>query len=239
MTSDSHFAGPTTIGDRVAELMAAAGLSQTDLATKTGIDRSEINRIVRNRRPPRWVELPFLAPVLNTTVEDLLRGVELTPEYRRNLEKMQEGAMRLLKAEAERDEERQKAARLRESLQEAGMMIDHERTAFAEERQRLVGDAARERQRFGAECAERLARAERDRASVEVLLGAARLDAFQKGARAAELEGTVAALREEVQTLQTRLADENSAKVFGAVLSGIAGMASGAFIQKLNQSEEE
>lgn len=147
--------------------------------------------------------------------------------------------MRLLKAEGERDEERRKTERLRESLQEAGMMIDRERLAFAEERHKLLGDAARERQRYAAECAERLSRAERDRAEVEAQLGVARLDALQKSGRIAELEGTVTALREEVQTLQMRLADENSAKVLTGVLSGIAGMASGAFIQKLNQSNEE
>lgn len=118
-------------------------------------------------------------------------------------------------------------------------MIDRERLAFAEERHKLLGDAARERQRYAAECAERLSRAERDRAEVEAQLGVARLDALQKSGRIAELEGTVTALREEVQTLQMRLADENSAKVLTGVLSGIAGMASGAFIQKLNQSNEE
>lgn len=239
MTSEPRATGPVACGDRIAELMVAAGLSQTELASKTGIDRSEINRIVRNRRPPRWVELPLLAPALSTTVEDLLRGVELTPEYRRNLEKMQEGAMRLLRAEGDRDEERQKAERLRESLQEAGMMIDRERSAFAEERRKILADSALERQKVAAECAERLARAERERAEVEVQLGVSRLDAFKKSGRIAEMEGTISALREEVQTLQKRLADENSAKVLTGVLSGIAGIASGAFIQKLNQPEEE
>lgn len=94
---------------------------------------------------------------------------------------------------------------------------------------------ATERQKYAAECAERLARAEREKAALSVQIGEARRAGLAKDVRIADLEGTLAALRDEVQTLRKGLADENSAKVLTGVLSGIAGMVGGAVLQKLNE----
>jgi flagellar motility protein MotE (MotC chaperone) len=145
---------------------------------------------------------------------------------------MQQGALRLIEAEAVRDAAERQVAGLREAVSAAGLELHREQQRSAEERERLHMRWAVERQRIVAEWTERLAGAERERAALDSQLVQARRDAMAKDMRIAELEGTLAALRDEVEKLRKGLAKENSAKVLGAVLSGIAGMVGGAVMAK-------
>jgi transcriptional regulator with XRE-family HTH domain len=72
--------GQPTLGDRIRTIMEERGFSQTQVATRSGIDRSDINRIVKGHRRPRLAELPLLSAVLGVSVEDLLRDVDTPPE---------------------------------------------------------------------------------------------------------------------------------------------------------------
>lgn len=227
---------PPAIGERLTALMAAKGLTQTTLATKSGIDRSDINRIVRGHRPPRLSELPLLAAVLGTEMDELLRGVDLNSELGKELAKVQEGTMRLLDAEAARDDALRQAEQLRAGMQAAGAMIDRERQAFADERLKLAGEWERERRALASACSDRVSTVERERAALDAQLATAKHDMFRRDMRIAELESTVESLREEVAGLRKGLADENSAKVLTGVISGLAGMVSGAVLAKLNEA---
>lgn len=228
-----------TVGDRIREVMAAKRLSQSRIAVMSGLDRADVNRIVNNHRPPRLTELPLLSAALGITVEDLLRDVEIPPDYRRKLEELHQSALRLIEAEAARDEAMKQAEGLRTAVSAAGLALHQEQERSAQERQKLQAQFAQERQKFAAECAERLSRAEREKADLATELGGARWAIVQKDGRIAELEGTLAALRDEVATLRKSLADENSAKVLTGVLSGIAGMVGGAAFAKINTASDD
>lgn len=114
---------PPTVGDRIRALMGEKGLSQTEVAAKSGIDRADVSRIVNNHRPPRLAELPLLSAVLGVAVEDLLRDAEIPPDYRRKLEELHRSTLRLIEAEAARDEAVKQAQGLRAAVSAAGLAL--------------------------------------------------------------------------------------------------------------------
>ena len=57
--------------------------SQTELSDKTGIDRSQINRLIRGRAKPTASDIGYLAEVLGCSAEDLLAGVEVSAAVRK------------------------------------------------------------------------------------------------------------------------------------------------------------
>lgn len=59
------------IGDRIVAFREAKNINQTELAQKTGINRSVLNRIELNTRPVRSDELAAIAKVLNITMDKL------------------------------------------------------------------------------------------------------------------------------------------------------------------------
>lgn len=50
------------------------GLSQLEIAEKSGIHKQTINRYVNGKTDPRWSELVKLADVLNCTLDSFLVG---------------------------------------------------------------------------------------------------------------------------------------------------------------------
>lgn len=217
-----------SIGDRIRSLMATQGLSQTELAKKSGIDRSDLNRVINNHRPPRLSELPLLAAALGVGVDDLLDGAEVSPAYRRELAKINQSALRFMEAEAARDEAIAKAEGLSRALSEAGLAFDHDR-------ERWAADLERQRKAWEA----RLASAERDKAETEKQLSDTRREAVELKAQVAGQAGTIAALRAEVVGLRKQLADENSAKVLTGVLSGLAGLAAGTIVGRASDDSDD
>ena len=59
------------IGDRIVAFREAKNINQTELAQKTGINRSVLNRIELNTRPIRSDELAAISKVLNVTMDKL------------------------------------------------------------------------------------------------------------------------------------------------------------------------
>lgn len=60
-----------SIGDRIVAFREAKNINQTELAQKTGINRSVLNRIELNTRPIRSDELAAISKVLNVTMDKL------------------------------------------------------------------------------------------------------------------------------------------------------------------------
>lgn len=67
--------------ERLRRLLVERGLTQTELAAKTGIDRVDLNRMANGKREPKPAELAFLAKVLRVEPEELLEGLD-TAEVR-------------------------------------------------------------------------------------------------------------------------------------------------------------
>lgn len=69
---------PVPFGERLVELLEAQGehASQAWLATRTGLDRSLISRVIRGERPPTAETLQCLAPALGVDVAALVAGTD-------------------------------------------------------------------------------------------------------------------------------------------------------------------
>lgn len=93
-----------SIGARLKKLMLARNITQTALAQRSGIDRSDLNRIVNERRDPRYDELVWICEVLQTPLDEVLSKVELPESLREAIAKIEAAAQRVLAAESERDE---------------------------------------------------------------------------------------------------------------------------------------
>lgn len=93
-----------TFGTKLSTLMEEAGLNQTQLADKVGIDRTVISRIVNDKRHPQNHEIGWFAEAFGVPIEELLDGVELPEPIRREIERVQDLARKVLDAEQERDD---------------------------------------------------------------------------------------------------------------------------------------
>lgn len=87
-------------------LLAERGLSQTDLATRARIERTELNRIINGKRDPRSYEIGWLAEAFGITTKELLVGVDATKLelIEEEMERGQAHARDVLTAERERDD---------------------------------------------------------------------------------------------------------------------------------------
>lgn len=129
----------------MTELMKAAGLTQAELARRTGIDRSDINRLCRGHRLPRAAELGWISQVIGTTPEALVDGVELPEASKRELGAWREAAARMLRAENERDEARALLAAMKEQAAAAQESADREKERLQAEVRRLSEELGRAR----------------------------------------------------------------------------------------------
>lgn len=125
-----------TFGQRVKAVMAEKGLTQTVLAQKTGIERSEINRTLNDKRNPRPDEINWIAAALGIKLGDLMEGVQLPANLHRAIEQTEFAAKRVLQAEGERDEARGQLRALQQSLLEERSASERARSAQEEAHRR-------------------------------------------------------------------------------------------------------
>jgi transcriptional regulator with XRE-family HTH domain len=208
------------IGSRIARLMKARGLNQTTLAERSGIARSEINRIVNNRRDPRQEELAWLAQVLEVSLEELLGDAVLPDGGRKTLMLFEHLARQAEAALSERDEI---AAQLKVANEENAAAQAREAEKCAElqkEIERLTAEVAhvkREKQELEAKLALK---------DVEIFLARNNLatERTQYAAKLRQVEAANGALRGQVAQLQQKLIEADRAKIATGVLAGLAGL---------------
>jgi len=92
-----------SLGQRMKRILSKRAMTQTQLAIRSGVDRSTLNRILNDKRVPSADELGWIATALETTVEDLMEEVAVTEPLRRRLGKMTELGRELLEARAQAD----------------------------------------------------------------------------------------------------------------------------------------
>jgi transcriptional regulator with XRE-family HTH domain len=205
------------VGQRVKRLMEAKGFNQTTLAKRTNIERTELNRLVNDKRQPRYDELAWLANALDVTVEVLLDGVELPDDIRKTLGQLEDAARRVLEAEGERDEVREKLKVL--ETEYAG-----DRKRWEEERKQLEArvkaalDEGTELRSQADAMAQALEKERRERGEER---GAAE-------SRFKQAEVSLGVLRNQVAALRRELAQERASKIATGVIAGLAGLFGGA-----------
>jgi transcriptional regulator with XRE-family HTH domain len=68
------------IGERIVLIRERLGLTQKQLALKTGINVSVLNRIEKNKRPAYHKEVIAISEVLEVSTDYLLKGVNIQQE---------------------------------------------------------------------------------------------------------------------------------------------------------------
>lgn len=207
-----------TLHGRLRRLAADRGISQTDLARRAQLDRSEVNRILTGKRAPRPRELAWLLVALDATAEAALQGLDLSedPAFDEELEFNREVARRVLDAERDRDDLRLRLAHLESEMRAVDAHAREERNNLHQ----VLSD-----QRVG--CADRLRAQEADFAMREgtlmAELGAARDRIATLEREARELRQLVGARDQQLVHLQRQLVSEAGNVVAGAALGALVG----------------
>jgi transcriptional regulator with XRE-family HTH domain len=84
-----------SVSSKCSRLIKERRISQTELARKIGMDRSTLNRMLRNHRDPKPHEIDWIARALGYSREEFLEGVELPPRARGALERTEANEKRL------------------------------------------------------------------------------------------------------------------------------------------------
>jgi len=221
-----------TLGARVGRLMVERGFSQTELGKRAGIDRSEISRIVNDKRHAQAKELPWLAQALSVTLEDLLQGLELPEALAEKRVELEQIARSVLVAKAEAEE-------LRAQLLAVDQDREQERQKWSRERLELNAQLQAVRE----DAASRVAGATKRADSAEQALDVERTARAEERGRfeAAIQQLNVALLtqRQQVATLQQEVAREKGSKVTVGLLASLVGLVGGAALAQNNEELDE
>lgn len=97
---------PDTFAVRLRRALEERGTSQTELAAKVEIDRTELNRLVNGKRAPKPREAAWLIEALRVDGATFLAGLDVAddPAFADEIEQYRRLARRVLEAERERDE---------------------------------------------------------------------------------------------------------------------------------------
>lgn len=221
-----------TLGSRIRRLMEAAGLNQTSLAAKVGMDRSELNRTINDKRQARAAEIGWIAEALGTTRDELLKGLDLPAELSATRSELENLARRVLDAEAERD-------RARETLALQETALANERELWNEERVRLVAgcDEQVARARGDAQALERALRSELISARAELSAATRQLTlARAELAKQAHMNRVLSA---QLTAANQTVAHERSQKLTTGVLAGLAGALFGGVVGSGGPAEDD
>lgn len=220
MTTKKRVPRPTTdtIGGRIRRRMEELLLNQSELARRTGIERTDVNRIVNDHRKPRPDQLTWIAKVLDLSEMELL-GEQLPPDLEKARAELAKLAERILGVEAE-------CANARQAAEEACVRLDNERRAFGQERATLLASAETERQKRLAVEKKledlRILHEREKHASARVIV-ALQLQAKELVLRNQALETAAVSLRHMI-------AKEQAAKFETGTLAGLAGLFAGVIL---------
>lgn len=203
----------SAFAEKLKQLIAQRGVTQTELASRTGIDRVELNRMVNDKREPKAHEVALLAVALKAKPEELAGDVN-----RDEVKVFTLIAERLLSAEDG----------LTERVLELQAVVEAQRAAeirWAAERQELVEEVALARQQASARVAEVEAAAAGRERDQNLLLREQRERVAQQAVEIGQLRNTLAANATTIQELRAALAGEGGRALIAGVIGALAGVA--------------
>lgn len=210
-------------GQRLRALMKIRGLTQSELARRTGIDRTQLNRIINDKASPKPHEIAWLAQYLGLSSEEMLAGVEASSDVRRAIDESRAAIQRVVDAEVQRDEALALAA-------EANDLLVRERHERERERQQAEAALREAVEHWQARVHEQEWRAvsERNEHAVE---NANLKSLLRQAAQGIEhLQSTERTLRAQLATAKKQLADIRANKAAGQLFAGLAGAVIGRAI---------
>lgn len=206
-----------SLGARIKKQMTDKGLNQTSLAKKAGIDRTQLNRLIHDKREPRQEELTWLAQALGTTVPELLAGLSLPDTVRQTMTVVEDAVRRSLAADGAREEAQAR-------LEEAERAHHLEREEWKVERGELRKGLDESRQAL--HIAEGLVE---EKAAELRRLETAFADERTTLTRANEkLRVVETTQRIQLSTLQAQLAQERLSRNATGLMAGLFGLLGGA-----------
>lgn len=223
-----------TFSKRLKRLMEEKNLSQSEVASKTGIDRSELNRLVHGKRAPKAREAAWLIEALGVSDTEFMQGIDIAgdPAFREEIEQHQELARRVLDAERERDE----ALAAHKSLEASFRGAESTWRTERQELQEVLRDNRKD-------CAERLRQRDEALAKRENEL-LAKLS--QSSDSAADLERQLRAAQQlaadrltQIATLSKALETERAKVTSAGLFGGLVGALIGAGAAAASSDDEE
>lgn len=202
--------------ERLKRLLVQHGMTQTELATRTGIDRVDLNRMANGKREPKPGELAWLSKVFGVKPEELLEGVDTA-----EVNMYSTWAGRVLDAEAE-------AKELRAQLEARDGAHQAAEARWLAEREELVATWEQARK----DCNDRVAKLLNEAAEREAAMDReARALKDQVALRDEELRAATMKLVQqtrEIENLRAELAKQGGRQMF----AGLVGAAVGALLTK-------
>ena len=92
MTKSIHGLG---FGERLRELMAARGFTQSRLSRHSGIERTVINRMISGKIRPRPEQIAWMAKSLGVDAHELMAAAELPTELRELVAQLRDANARI------------------------------------------------------------------------------------------------------------------------------------------------
>lgn len=203
----------SAFSEKLRQRITALGLTQTEIASRTGIDRVDLNRMVNGKREPKPHEVAMLAVVLKTAPEEL--AAEVNQEEVRLFTMIAE---RVLEAED----------RLTESLLELQAATNAHRAAenrWAAERQELIAETERVRHEAARRVAEVEAAAATREARLELRNREFAAMVAQRESDIAQLQATIAGNLQTITGLRREVAGANGRAIFTTIVGALAGAA--------------
>jgi transcriptional regulator with XRE-family HTH domain len=203
----------SAFSEKLRHLIAIEGITQTELATRTGIDRVDLNRMVNDKREPKPHEVALLAVALKVKPEELAADVNQD-----EVKVFVVIAQRLLGAEDSSTE------RLLE-LQAATQAHAATEARWNAERQELIAETTAARRDAANRVAEIEAAAAERAAQYALRVREQTALLAQRDAEIVRLSGFLAANRQTIAELRSKLASEGGKQLFAGLIGALAGAA--------------
>lgn len=203
----------SAFSEKLKQLLAERGLTQTEVATRTHIDRVDLNRMVNDKREPKPHEVAVLAVVLKVDPKELAGDVDLE-----QIKLFIIIAEHLVEAED----------RLSERQVELQSLADSHRAAESRwtiERQELIAEREQSRRDAAARIAELETTAARREAALDLRLREQANQLAQRAETIAQLQNAIAANTQTITTLRAEVAGAGGRAIFSAVIGALAGAA--------------
>jgi len=205
-----------SFGSKLAELLGQMKLSQSELARRTGIDRTDLSRMINGHRNPRPDQVVWIAAALGVTQDTLMDYVELPEEFAKAAEQLADAVRRVLVAESERDEMKASLIAIENAHERERTRLESERMDEVAEHRRLLEELRMKANKLSQDFQDTK---KRHAAALEKLT-----KERDSMAAARDYQANLA------KDLNTKLAKERSDRAGTTMLTGIAGLFVGALM---------
>lgn len=213
--TSAHSPEPSAFAVAFRRRIAELSLSQAEVASRTGIDKSEISRLATGRRQPRAQEVVALCRVLGVTPKELGLGDDYTIDDPKASVAVEEATKRMLAIESE-------SAELKARIDVLERQLAEERAASRERERKLETRLTDLKMHHASELAQREQEFALELRAAHDAERRAQDDNAMLRTRNRLLEAALKAQQGECGRLQQQLASEEGRRATAMVATGLA-----------------